>query len=99
MVLYSGHISWILVYCPVSTSDWCSAVSAYVHFPLQCRVAHRRNEVANNEATAFSIFYNNSLFFFLFMLIAYFFRLLHPGMYPQIAKLKDYTNACSPAMS
>lgn len=49
---------------------------------VSCRVAHRKNEVANNEATAFSIFYNNALFFFLFMLIAYFFRLLHPGMYP-----------------
>ena len=44
------------------------------------KVAHRKNEVSNNEATAFSIFYNNALFFFLFMLIAYFFRLLHPGI-------------------
>lgn len=75
---------------PVSTGDCCNAnipaasivCSPYMHISLQCRVAHRKNEVANNEATAFSIFYNNALFFFLFMLIAYFFRLLHPGMYP-----------------
>ena len=43
-------------------------------------VSQRKNEVANNEATSFSIFYDNSLFLFLFLLFAYFFRLLHPAV-------------------
>lgn len=40
------------------------------------------NEVADSEATTFSIFYNNALFLFLFLLLAYLCRSFHPAVYP-----------------
>ena len=40
------------------------------------------NEVADSEATTFSIFYNNALFLFLYLLLAYLCRGFHPAVYP-----------------
>ena len=40
------------------------------------------NEVADSEATTFSIFYNNALFLFLYLLLAYLCRGFHPAAYP-----------------
>ena len=42
------------------------------------------NEVADSEATTFSIFYNNALFLFLYLLLAYLCRGFHPAAYPSV---------------
>lgn len=46
------------------------------------RVEWKVNEVADSEATTFSIFYNNALFLFLYLLLAYLCRGFHPAAYP-----------------
>jgi len=46
------------------------------------RVEWKVNEVADSEATTFAIFYNNALFLFLFLLLAYLCRGFHPAVYP-----------------
>jgi len=38
--------------------------------------------VADSEATTFAIFYNNALFLFVFLLLAYLCRGFHPAVYP-----------------
>jgi len=46
------------------------------------RISWKRNEVADAEATTFSIFYNNTFYLFLVFLLYYFLRSFHPAMYP-----------------
>lgn len=53
------------------------------------RVLWKKNEVADGEATTFSIFYNNTLYLLLVLLSFYFWRALHPGVYPFIATVVD----------
>lgn len=44
------------------------------------RVEWKVNEVADSEATTFAIFYNNALFLFLYLLLAYLCRGFHPAV-------------------
>ncbi|KAL5490976.1 hypothetical protein EMCRGX_G016187 [Ephydatia muelleri] len=44
------------------------------------RVLWKKNEVADGEATTFSIFYNNTLYLLVVLLSFYFWRALHPGV-------------------
>ncbi|XP_065889386.1 translocon-associated protein subunit gamma-like [Dysidea avara] len=44
------------------------------------RVEWKVNEVADSEATTFAIFYNNTLFLFLFLLLSYLCRGFHPAV-------------------
>ena len=46
------------------------------------RVSWKKNEVADMEATTFSIFYNNALFLFLVLAFLYFMRSFPPVVYP-----------------
>ena len=47
-----------------------------------CRISWKKNEVADGEATTFSIFYNNTLFLFLVLCLFYFLNSFNPLMYP-----------------
>ena len=51
-------------------------------YMLTHRISWKRNEVADAEATTFSIFYNNTFYLFLVFLLYYFLRSFHPAMYP-----------------
>lgn len=44
------------------------------------RVSWKKNEVADTEATTFSIFYNNALFLFLVLFLLYFMRSFNPAL-------------------
>lgn len=46
------------------------------------RIAWKKNEVAESEATTFSIFYVNTLFLFLILCAFYFMRSFNPVLYP-----------------
>jgi len=46
------------------------------------RIAWKKNEVADGEATTFSIFYINTLFLLLVLGSFFFLRSFHPLMYP-----------------
>ena len=52
---------------------------------LLFRVEWKVNEVADSEATTFAIFYNNTLFLFLFLLLSYLCRGFHPAVYPYLS--------------
>ena len=45
--------------------------------------------MADGEATTFSIFYNNTLYLLVVLLSFYFWRALHPGVYPLIVTVVD----------
>ena len=57
-------------------------IDLFAYYMLCCRVEWKVNEVADSEATTFSIFYNNALFLFLYLLLAYLCRGFHPAAYP-----------------
>lgn len=59
-----------------------------VLLPCGLRILWKKNEVADYEATTFSIFYNNTLFLVL-VIVASFFLLknFNPTVYPLIALL------------
>lgn len=44
------------------------------------RVSWKKTEVADGEATTFSIFYNNTLYLFMVLLLFYFLRSFHPAI-------------------
>ncbi len=46
------------------------------------RIAWKKNEVAESEATTFAIFYINTLFLFLMLCAFYFMRSFNPVLYP-----------------
>ena len=46
-------------------------------------ISWKKNEVADGEATTFSIFYNNTLYLFLVLGLFYFLNSFNPLMYPQ----------------
>ncbi len=47
-----------------------------------CRISWKKNEVADSEATTFSIFYNNTLYLLLVLGLFYFLRQFAPVVYP-----------------
>ena len=48
-----------------------------------CRILWKKNSVAEMEATTYSIFYNNTLFLFLMLIMSFYaLRSFNPGMYP-----------------
>ena len=49
------------------------------------RASERKNKVADREATAFSIFYSNTLYFFILLVLFWFMRTFHPVMYVILA--------------
>lgn len=55
----------------------------YTKFNLNCRILWKKNEVADYEATTFSIFYNNALFLTIVILSSfYLLRSFTPTVYP-----------------
>lgn len=66
----------------------CSCLNKFVDMFSNCfcflltRVLWKKNEVADGEAMTFSIFYNNTLYLLLVLLFFYFWRSIHPGLYP-----------------
>lgn len=53
-------------------------VIAVFSFSVFHSIDYRKSEVADNEATVFSIFYNNTLFLFLLILVFYMLRSFNP---------------------
>lgn len=55
----------------------------YFHAFLISRILWKKNEVADYEATTFSIFYNNALYLVLLILLSFYvLRTFNPTMYP-----------------
>lgn len=54
----------------------------FYYMYVQFRASEKKNRVADREATAFSIFYNNTLYFLLLLVLFWFMRTFHPVMYP-----------------
>ena len=56
-----------------------------LHF---CRILWKKNEVADYEATTFSIFYNNALYLVLLIVISFYIvKNLNPTVYPLLLSL------------
>ena len=50
---------------------------------MNYRILWKKNNVADKEATTYSIFYNNTLFlFFMLIMSFYLLRSFNPGVYP-----------------
>lgn len=55
-----------------------------------CRVLWKKNEVADYEATTFSIFYNNALFLMLVILASFYvLPSFTPPLYPLVWRIKN----------
>lgn len=69
-------------------APYCAVFSLLFFFFCVVRILWKKNEVADYEATTFSIFYNNTLFLVL-VIIASFFLLknFNPTVYPFIYTL------------
>lgn len=64
----------------------CYCVHQNKHFFCLCRILWKKNEVADYEATTFSIFYNNTLFLVLIIVASFFvLKNFNPTVYPLLA--------------
>ena len=57
-----------------------------------CRILWKKNEVADYEATTFSIFYNNALYLVLLIVVSfYLLKNFNPNVYPFSKTKNNYT--------
>ena len=56
-----------------------------------CRILWKKNEVADYEATTFSIFYNNALYLVLLIVVSfYLLKNFNPNVYPFLKTKTNY---------
>ena len=93
LLLWTHHCSFVLLYIAIHISSMSRRLQNLIlcgHKLFQfCRILWKKNEVADYEATTFSIFYNNALFLALVIIASfYLLRSFSPPMYPFTSTFK-----------